>query len=662
MALTSTAFKLAVIVSAVDKLSGPMSKMVKATAKVESSLLSLNRAGANLTKLGGAATLAGGAIAAGLTPAISKFIELQTGMAEVNTILGDSFKNMEGLSAGALEVFKKYPVELGKTTKGLFDLVSASVKPARALEALDLSARAALAGVTDIATTADIGTTIMNNYGIGVDGLEGIFDKLFLTVRKGKTTMGELGQFMGNLVPIAAAAHVEFNQVASAIAVMTAKGIKTDVATTALKNLISVIASQPERIRDIAGEMAFQAGKKGDLIGVLTEVAKRGTDLAKLQDIFPDIRSGLAAAALATDVDKWRVWNKEMANSRGEMTKAARIMEKTLGVRLKVLANRFDVLKISVGKGATPEIEKLGDVLNGFLITLESNNEGLEKFGATAAKFAKILLVLGGSFIAVGSGLKIFAFISANVIKLGAALKFMIPVLQTVAWLTKGLFVILGGTGTIIVAGVAAAFFSLFTIINNWRQLMSTTGGELVGWLDDVFGPIGDAVMLAQDFWFKAGTGLIDAFTRGLERDWSRVVGFFSSGMDALGKYLPGSDAEKGALSKLTAAGRAIPKTLSTGIAASMPDLARQISSMTDKMAINLGLGGMDGMASPSGALTASAAGAGMAAPAALAAGGTTNNSFNITITINETGNARQTGESVKTQLGALFAELAVSN
>jgi len=74
-----------------------------------------------------------------------------------------------------------------------------------------------------------------------------------------------------------------------------------------------------------------------------------------------------------------------------------------------------------------------------------------------------------------------------------------------------------------------------------------------------------DALPSVSDAW-DAATGFVDAFIDGIRDRVPDVGGAVDDLTDEVASWLPGSDAERGALSNLTDRGRAIPETLAEGV------------------------------------------------------------------------------------------------
>lgn len=92
------------------------------------------------------------------------------------------------------------------------------------MKILEVSAKAAVGGLTETETAADAVTTILNAYKMSAEEAGTVSDQLFTTVRLGKTTFGELGASIAQVAPIAAAYGISIDQVLGAVASLTKQG------------------------------------------------------------------------------------------------------------------------------------------------------------------------------------------------------------------------------------------------------------------------------------------------------------------------------------------------------------------------------------------------------------------------------------------------------
>ena len=150
-------------------------ELIANDAKLRAGLASasnrLHAFGQSIQRLGVRVAAAGAAIFGGLaamgTRAASQFGKQ---MNMVSTMLSSG-------DIGKMDAFRKgvrqLGVEFGESTdvlaKGLYDILSASIAPARALEVLTVAAKAARGGVTDTAVAVDGLTSLLNAYGLSAD-------------------------------------------------------------------------------------------------------------------------------------------------------------------------------------------------------------------------------------------------------------------------------------------------------------------------------------------------------------------------------------------------------------------------------------------------------------------------------------------------------------
>ena len=147
---------------------------------------------AQIKKAGKMMTIFGGIATAVFAVAVKGAADLETQLANVSTMLDESAMKILPEYRRGLQALS---VEFGESTqtlsKGLYDILSASIPPAEALNVLEISAKAAAAGITDTGVAADAITTILNSYGMSADQAGMVSDKLFAIVKEGKCLTGD---------------------------------------------------------------------------------------------------------------------------------------------------------------------------------------------------------------------------------------------------------------------------------------------------------------------------------------------------------------------------------------------------------------------------------------------------------------------------------------
>lgn len=167
--------------------------------------------------------------------------EFEHSMKEVQTISSAVQGDFEGYSDAIIDLTKEVPQAANELSKAYYQIVSAGYDGAAGMNLLEISAKAAVGGVTDVTTAADGLTTVMNAWKISTDEANRVSDVFFNTVKLGKTTFGELASNIAQAAPLAAAYGVAVEQIFSATATLTKQGTPTAQAMTQIRAaLISV--------------------------------------------------------------------------------------------------------------------------------------------------------------------------------------------------------------------------------------------------------------------------------------------------------------------------------------------------------------------------------------------------------------------------------------
>lgn len=144
--------------------------------------------------------------------------EFRKNMLEVATISTQVTDDMTGFMNQVMSITQEIPIKAPEAAKALYSIVSAGHDGADGMKILEVSAKAAVGGLTETETAADAITTILNAYKMSAEEAGTVSDQLFTTVRLGKTTFGELGASIAQVAPIAAAYGISIDQVLGAVA------------------------------------------------------------------------------------------------------------------------------------------------------------------------------------------------------------------------------------------------------------------------------------------------------------------------------------------------------------------------------------------------------------------------------------------------------------
>lgn len=270
--------------------------------------------------------------------------DFESAMKEVQTISETVQKNYAGVSKEVIEMTKTVPENAKNLAKGLYSIVSAGYDGAESMDILRQSAELAVAGVTDTFTAADAITSIMNAYGEAAGNAENISDKLFTTVRLGKTSMRELGPEITTVTGLAAQAGLAFDDLMAIIA-QGVKTLKTPEMMTGLRGMLTAIikpTTEAEKvIEDLGIQFDVAAIKTKGFKAFLTDVMEATNgNIEVLSELFPNVR-GLAGL-LSVATEEGEAFNQAleaMQNSAGATTEAFNTMMDSTENQLAILHN-----------------------------------------------------------------------------------------------------------------------------------------------------------------------------------------------------------------------------------------------------------------------------------------------------------------------------------
>jgi TP901 family phage tail tape measure protein len=256
-------------------------------------------------------------VTATIAASIRELAKFEEQMANVSTMLSD--QHMYLMPEYRREV-QRMSVQFGEATGtiafGLYQLLSASMAPEKALKILRASMIAARAGMTDTATAADIITTALNAYGFEAKYAGLISDRLFAIVKRGKTTFGELASSMGTILPNASLVGAKIEVIGAALSTATRSGVSMATAVQDLNFLVTSFLKPTEKAAAAAKKFDFElkaSTLEGE--GLLTVLRKLNGENSKhrkatAEDIaaIGQRRGGMRALSIitqkATEVDR----------------------------------------------------------------------------------------------------------------------------------------------------------------------------------------------------------------------------------------------------------------------------------------------------------------------------------------------------------------------
>ena len=355
---------------------------------VSSTLLRFGGAGLGLAAFAGVSRLVRGAARGA--------IEFRDAMAEVSTLVDTTAVNMQQLEDGVLDIASRVPVDFSVLSPALYQVISAGITDtAEALNVLEVAARAAVGGNTDVKTAVDGITSALNAFGIEASKAEEVADAFFVAVKAGKTTFGELSANIGQVAPQAAQLGVSLEEVLAATAAITLTGVPTAQAMTQIAAVFTAAAKKADQFSAIGIDLKRTLGEKG-LLPALKEVREKaeaaGVDLVKL---FGRVEGTKATLTLTgPQYEKFGDILEEMGGKAGASAEAFSKMEKATGNLARAFSNKLQVFFTRLAETILPslnrELERALSLLNEFSEPEENLLRTLRAAGVKGEELARI--------------------------------------------------------------------------------------------------------------------------------------------------------------------------------------------------------------------------------------------------------------------------------
>lgn len=482
--------------SKVGGLGGAMqtlgSGMQMAGGKIQSFGGAVMAQGKGITKLGKKVTRATAPFAAAAAVGVKKFMALDTAIRQVSTLTTDEVLPVSQIRKDVKAISNAHGIAQTEVAGAMYEALSSGIDQSKVTEFTKSAVKLTKAGFTDMATVVDATTTVLNAYGDAAYDVSKIHDIFVKTQDKGKITVDDLGKNIGRVIPLAAAAGVNVDQLGASYAMLTAKGQNARIATTNLNSMIAELSATGTRadkvLRGATGKSFAELTKSGtslgDVLGILNENATKSG--MALNDMFGNTSAGQAAMSLFSEgAEGYNKMLKEMQNSDGA-TDAN--YEKMIGPaeQWAQAKSQIENSLIDLGGAMAPFVVEIAGAISEVVAKFQELDPATQ---STIAQWAMLALAAGplitifgsivtgvGMFISVIGG--VIGFVGSLVGVLGSVASVGGSVIGAIA----GIVVALGPIGWAVMAVVGVGAF----LISNWQEIKAeaaSLGGGIRGYL-----------------------------------------------------------------------------------------------------------------------------------------------------------------------------------
>ena len=453
-------------------IAGDASKLNKAIAQSERRMRKFGR---NMQSIGDTVFRSIGVpfIAAGAA-GVKAAMDFESSMSKIQGLVGITGQDFKDLESAALRLGPQMGKSANEAAEALFFITSAGLKGNDAIQTLQASLKASVAGLGETKVVADLATSAMNAYGSDTLSAAQATDVLTAAVREGKLEADTLAGSMGRVLPIASAMGVQFNEVGAAFAAMSRTGTNADEAATQLKAILTTIAKPAKESEKALNAMGLSSEglqkqlQKEGLLSVLTTLSEKfkGNTAATAQ-VFGNVRAltgvldlmGKNAAGTADIFER-------MNSNAGDTNKAFKAAAETTEFKFKVALAKLNAAAIDLGRYLIPIVTKAIGVFQNLISAYMNLDSGTKQSIINTLKWTTIL---SGSMSVIGRIITGLANLSRAARMLGLVKVFtgVVSKLKNVGAGLKNITKIFTPQGAII----AGMIVLTAAIIKNWDKV-----------------------------------------------------------------------------------------------------------------------------------------------------------------------------------------------
>ena len=376
-------------------------------------------------------------------------------IAKVATIADQSQVPIKTLSNEILNLSNESGKGASELAEATYQALSASVETKNVSGFVRQATGLAKAGFLETADAVDVLTTVINAYGKSAEDADEIANMLIQTQNDGKTTVNELAQNMGQVIPTASALNIPLEQLTASYVMLTKQGINTANSTTQLRAMFNELSKDGSNVSKILkdqtgksfGQLMQEGWSLGDVLKVLNESVNGNGEAFK--NLWGNTRAGQGALALVNGgLEEFNEEAAKMLDSTGNVDKALSELA-TPGAAARKALNQLVNVGIQIGDVLAPYVEKAAQAIQWLV----------DKFNSLSPEAQKTIVVIGAIAAAIGPLLTIVGTLTSGIGSVIGLIGKVIPMISglgsTVGLLSSGaLLPIIAVIGAVVAWGI----------------------------------------------------------------------------------------------------------------------------------------------------------------------------------------------------------------
>jgi TP901 family phage tail tape measure protein len=397
------------LTATMDQYVAEMNKAAKATRDVGTEGAKLAQTRQAFDMVGRSAVVAGGLVAAGIGVAVSKFIEFDAAVSNVEAATRESAENMELLRDAALEAGATTVFSATESANAIEELGKAGLSTADILGgALDGSLSLAAAGGIGVAEAAGIAATALQQFELDGNQAVHVADLLAAGAGKAMGDVSDLSQALNQVGLVANSTGLSIEETTASLAAFASKGLLGSDAGTSFKAMLQRLTPQSNEAKEKMDELGISAfNAAGEFIGMEKFAGNLQNSLSDLTD---EQRNSALATIFGSDaVRAANVLYEEGAEGIRDWTTAvddAGFAAETAATKLdnlkgdwEALTGAVDTALIGMGEAADGPLrlftQSITGMVDGFNKLPEGGQQAVTWIGAAGAAAA----LAGGAYL-----------------------------------------------------------------------------------------------------------------------------------------------------------------------------------------------------------------------------------------------------------------------
>ncbi|MGL6187191.1 MAG: phage tail tape measure protein [Clostridium chrysemydis] len=395
-----------------------MNKELKEQSGIKSVSENLNAASTGMKKFGKGAKEVGSNLTSHVTLPLAAVggmaakvgMDFEAQMSRVQAIsgaTGDEFKTLEDQ---ALKLGQSTAFSANECAEGMENLASAGFNVNEITEAMPGLLDLAASSGEDLANSSEIAAGTLRGFGLEAKQAGHVADVLAKNAADTNAAVGDTGEAMKYIAPVAHAMGLSLEEVTASVGVMADANIKGSQAGTTLRSALTRLAKPSDEAAAKMKAIGFNAfDSKGKLknlstiTGELSNATKNMTDKQKeatIAQIFGQEAMSGMLVLMQNGPDKINNLTNSLKHCDGAANEMATTMQDNTKASIEQAFGALETAGIKALKAAAPMIEKVAEVVGDLADKFSSLSPETQNFIVTAGLMA---MVAGPAISGIGN-------------------------------------------------------------------------------------------------------------------------------------------------------------------------------------------------------------------------------------------------------------------